>query len=118
MKKRTCAVVLLSLGWLGGCAQTPGGGGTTDGESGTASQQTTTASQSQRGPSDATITTTIKEAFQKDEMLSSQTINVSTEQGVVTLGGRVANGRVMNRAISLARSVPGVRRVNSQLDLP
>jgi hyperosmotically inducible protein len=117
MKKITYALLLAVLGLGAGCAKITGGGDTTA-EPAAAAESATTDRAQQRGPSDSAITSAVKEAFQKDELLGSLTINVNTDNGVVTLDGRVPNGRVMNRAISLARSVPGVRRVNTQLEIP
>jgi len=76
-----------------------------------------TASQVQPGPSDATITSAVRAAFQEDEMLAATDIDVVTEEGVVTLGGRLPSGRAANRAVSLARSTDGVRHVISRLEL-
>ena len=98
MRKILLSVLLLfSLCLAGGCA-VPGGGSTAG-----------TSAGDGKGVSDAGITSAIKEAFKQDELLSSADIDVTTEQGVVTLSGSVPSAPAYNRAISLARRVPGVK---------
>ena len=60
--------------------------------------------------SDSEITSSIQSAFKQDDMLSNTNISVTSDQGVVSLGGRLT-ARAANRAMSLARAAPGVRRV-------
>ena len=91
------ALLLFSLCLTGGCAA-PGGGSTAETRAGDG-----------KGVSDSGITSTIKEAFKEDELLSSANIDVTTGQGVVTLSGSVPSALAYNRAISLARRVPGVK---------
>jgi osmotically-inducible protein OsmY len=57
--------------------------------------------------SDSEIVSAIKDAFKQDEQLASAGINVTANQGVVTLSGNVPSAQAYNRAISLARSVTG-----------
>ncbi len=61
------------------------------------------------GPSDRQITAAVKEALKQDELLTNATIDVNTEQGVVTLSGSVPNAQTYTRAISIARGVQGVK---------
>ena len=93
MRKIFFVIVLLGFGLITGCASS--GGGSTAGSSG--------------GASDSEITAAVKDALKQDEALSSAAIEVSTDQGVVTLSGAVPNAMAYTRAISLARRVPGVK---------
>jgi hyperosmotically inducible protein len=100
IKKAAHVLLLLSLCWMAGCATT-----TKDSTSETGSS----ASQARQGSSDAEITSAVKAALQKDDLLASSDITVTAEQGVVTLSGSVPNALAYNRAISVARRVPGVQ---------
>ena len=84
--------------------QMPGGDGTSSAAS---------MSDSDRGgaqANDSEITRAIENAFKQDDLLSSTSISVSSSGGVVSLSGSLT-ARAANRAVSLARSAPGVRRV-------
>ena len=59
--------------------------------------------------SDADITAAINDAFRQDSQLASANIAVAVDKGVVTLSGNAPNAQTYNRAISIARSAPGVR---------
>lgn len=102
MKKIAYALgLVISLGVvMTGCSTTSNGGA-----------DTATASQETRGVSDASITAAVEDVFQQDELLGSENIEVDTQEGVVMLAARMSSGRAANRAISLARDVPGVQRV-------
>ncbi len=100
IKKAAHAFLLLGLCWIGGCATTAEDSSPDAGPS---------ANQAKQGPSDAEITSTVKAALQKDDLLASSDITVTAEQGVVTLSGSVPNALAFNRAISVARRVPGVQ---------
>jgi len=91
MRKIFFAILLLGLGLITGCATSGGAAGAGG------------------GTSDSDITAAVKDAFKQDEVLSSATIEVNTDQGVVTLSGAVPNAMAYTRAISLARRVPGVK---------
>lgn len=58
---------------------------------------------------DSEIVASIKSAFKQEADLAGSNINVSSENGIVTLSGNVPNAQTYNRAISLARSAAGVR---------
>lgn len=91
---RILVVLLLTmLCFAGGCATSGDSGGAT----------------ATGGRSDSEITSAIEDAFKQDDLLAAASISVSTEQGVVTLSGSVPNALAYNRALSLARRVPGVR---------
>lgn len=64
---------------------------------------------------DATISTAIKTKFYSDELLSASNINVDTNHGEVTLNGKARNQDHIDRALQLARSADGVKRVRSNL---
>jgi hyperosmotically inducible protein len=107
MKTIICALLVIGLGGIVGCASRQGESSTAA-DSGTAAQPTTTK-ETQSSSSDAAITAAVKEALRKDELLGSLNIEVETYQGVVTLAGNVPDALAYNRAISIARGVGGVR---------
>ena len=60
---------------------------------------------------DSWITTKIKTQFAAAPEISSFNISVTTQEGVVTLTGRVKDAASKSEAIKLARQTRGVRRV-------
>ena len=62
--------------------------------------------------SDASITSAINA---RDDLISAFDVSVKTYRGTVTLYGSVANREAARRAVELARSATGVRRVVSRL---
>jgi hyperosmotically inducible protein len=64
---------------------------------------------------DASITSTINTRFVRDDLVRAVEIQVETRQGVVTLTGMVDSPEASLRALQLARSTPGVRRVDSRM---
>jgi hyperosmotically inducible protein len=60
---------------------------------------------------DAKVTASVKAALEINRGLSASDVDVSTEDGVVTLRGVVPDGVLKERAESLAAAVPGVRQV-------
>lgn len=93
---------------LTACTGMGGGSTSSDGSSSAAS-----ISDNARGgaqANDSEITRAIENAFKQDDLLSSTSISVSSSGGVVSLSGSLT-ARAANRAVSLARSAPGVRRV-------
>jgi len=64
---------------------------------------------------DGAITSRVKAHFSKDVVL--KTLKVSTYRGVVTLYGNVPTHNIMERAIRLAQSVSGVKKVRSGIRL-
>ena len=98
--------VLLAALTAAGCAGL--GGGSDD--SGTTSVASLREG-GRGGPtvSDSEISSSIKDAFKQDPELAAANISVNSENGVVTLSGNVPNAQTYNRAISLARGMPGVR---------
>jgi len=64
---------------------------------------------------DASITSGVKTKLIKDAEIDAFDINVDTYEGVVTLHGNVPSGSARDRAVQLARSVKGVKKVRSEL---
>lgn len=64
---------------------------------------------------DATVTTRVKTALINDTEAFDPRIEVDTVKGVVTLSGRVQTKVQEEKAIQLARAVPGVTDVKSTL---
>ena len=72
-----------------------------------------------RQVSDVQITTQVKAKLASDVGPSSLTnVDVNTTNGVVTLAGQVENAEVKNKVESVTASVPGVIRVNNNLQVP
>jgi len=65
--------------------------------------------------SDASITNKINRAYVKDKVIPAVDIRVSTYSGVVTLKGNVSSRKIEARAISIASSIAGVKKVKSLL---
>ena len=61
--------------------------------------------------SDAQLTTKIKAKMALDDMVKARAIDVSTTDGIVTLGGTVSSQAEHDRAVALARETNGVTRV-------
>jgi hyperosmotically inducible protein len=98
-------VVLVLAGLLQGCGSLIVGGGSPGGGSYSGGQSS----------GDAAITSSINSRFVSDSLVRALDIRVSTYQGVVTLYGSVESAAVAARAVELARSTSGVRRVVSRL---
>lgn len=64
---------------------------------------------------DARITAAVKSALIRDAHVDSINITVQTYRGVVTLIGHTQTANELTRAITLARSIGGVRQVVSRL---
>jgi hyperosmotically inducible protein len=64
---------------------------------------------------DAAITTSVKMKLAADDKVKASTIDVDTENGVVTLNGHVESKAEESRAIKIAKSVDNVRSVKSNL---
>lgn len=67
------------------------------------------------GQTDAGITTAVKSKFAADDMVKAYQIDVTTENHVVTLDGRVETSAAKDRAMTLARDTEGVRDVVDRL---
>ena len=67
--------------------------------------------------SDATITAKVQGKLTGDKLSNFSRIDVDTEQSVVTLNGVVHTMEEKARAAELAREVPGVTKVNNNLQI-
>ncbi|MEH6503854.1 MAG: BON domain-containing protein [Cycloclasticus sp.] len=65
--------------------------------------------------SDISITASVKTILIKDKQIDAFDINVDTYRGVVTLNGHVSSSALASRAVQLARTVNGVKKVTSKL---
>jgi osmotically-inducible protein OsmY len=66
---------------------------------------------------DTAITTKVKAAIFKDDVLKSAEINVETFKGAVQLSGFVRSEADIQRAVSLTQAVGGVRSVKNDMRL-
>lgn len=66
---------------------------------------------------DTVITTRVKAAIIKDDMLKATEINVETFKGVVQLSGFVSSEAHINRAVQVTQGVPGVRSIKNDMRL-
>jgi hyperosmotically inducible protein len=66
---------------------------------------------------DATITARVKTALLNSPNVSAMKIDVDTTKGVVTMSGVVASKAEEERAVQIARGIPGVRDVKSTLQV-
>jgi hyperosmotically inducible protein len=66
---------------------------------------------------DATITTRVKTALLNDADVGGLRIDVETFEGVVTLSGQVKTAVERDRAVTVARKIPGVSDVKSSLQV-
>lgn len=68
-------------------------------------------------PVDAKIGAYVKAKFSTDNRLIGQSITITVNDGAVTLNGEVDDRATADYAIGLARSIPGVTEVHSNLSL-
>lgn len=66
---------------------------------------------------DTVITSKVKAAFVKDEVVDALDIQVETYKGTVQLSGFANSGQEANRAVELARGVQGVQKVRNDIQL-
>jgi hypothetical protein len=64
---------------------------------------------------EVSITTKIKAKMALDDLVKARAIDVTTENGVVTISGTVTSATERNRALTLARETEGVTRVVDNL---
>ena len=66
---------------------------------------------------DAWITTKVKTKLAADPQVSAVNVSVETDEGVVTLTGRVKSDVARREAVKLARDTEGVRSVRDLLEV-
>jgi|SRR6185437_15833277 len=66
---------------------------------------------------DATITGKVKADFIEDPLTKGRDISVTTKLGVVQLSGLVDSTEQRAEAVRVAKAVPGVRRVDDELQI-
>lgn len=66
---------------------------------------------------DTVLTTKVKAAFVKDEVVDALDIQVKTYNGTVQLSGFATSAEERNRAVELARAVEGVKEVRNDIEL-
>ena len=66
---------------------------------------------------DTVITTKVKAAIFNEPTLKSAEINVETFKGVVQLSGFVNSREDVNKAVAVARQIPGVTSVKNDMRL-
>ncbi len=64
---------------------------------------------------DTVLTTKVKAAVFNEPSLKSAEINVETFKGVVQLSGFVSSRADIDKAVEIARKVPGVRSVKNDM---
>ncbi|TXI18919.1 MAG: BON domain-containing protein [Nitrosomonas sp.] len=67
--------------------------------------------------SDVRITTKVYEAILDEPSLRRFDINVRTMKGIVELSGYVSSRDDMDRAIAIARTIPGIKSVKNDMQL-
>jgi osmotically-inducible protein OsmY len=107
MNKLSFIFALLAALNVAGCATS---GGSSSDDSVTSTSSLSGGGRDAPQVSDSEITSSIQRAFSQDDLLSKANISVNSNQGVVSLSGRLS-ARAANRAVSVARAAPGVRRV-------
>ena len=83
----------------------------------TACGSTPTSSSTGQYLDDTAITAKVKTAIFNDASLKSAEINVETFKGVVQLSGFVNSEADINRAVSVARGIAGVKSVKNDMRL-
>jgi hyperosmotically inducible periplasmic protein len=79
--------------------------------------QATTGRTAGENIDDTTLTTSVKTALARDKASSLTRIDVDTVKGVVSLNGVVPSAADKTRAVEVARSVNGVKKVNDNLQV-
>ncbi|MCE7913477.1 MAG: BON domain-containing protein [Nitrosomonas sp. PRO4] len=67
--------------------------------------------------SDVRVTTKVYEAILDEPSLRRFDINVRTMKGIVELSGYVSSRDDMDRAIAIARTIPGIKSVKNDMQL-
>ena len=83
---------------------------------GYAAESTSDRSSPKAYPQDAIITTKIKSELAEEKLSSLFKIEVDTDhKGQVTLSGTAPSQKAVNKAVSIARSVKGVKSVENHI---
>lgn len=64
---------------------------------------------------DAVITTRVKAAFVNDERVSALRINVTSNKGILQLSGFANSREEAERAVEVARIIPGVKEISNDI---
>ena len=64
---------------------------------------------------DSAIIEQVKREFRQDAQLVTESINVDSNQGVVTLSGNLSSGDRIARAVQFAANVPGVKSIRNMM---
>jgi hyperosmotically inducible protein len=111
MKAHFAAIAFGAVLALGGQAQARAA----DTETHTAAAETTTIVPSEHKVGDAWITTKVKSELATTKGIKSGEIEVTTQNGLVTLSGTVDSKAQAQKAVAVAKSVKGVRHVDSTM---
>lgn len=66
---------------------------------------------------DSVITTKVKSAFARDDLVDAINVKVTTFKGTVQLSGFAKSQEEISRAVELARNVQGVKAVKNAIQL-
>lgn len=66
---------------------------------------------------DAAITAKVRSAFMRDKDVKALDVKVETYRGVVQLSGSAKSKAEIDKALQIARSVPGVKTVRNDIQL-
>jgi hyperosmotically inducible protein len=109
LKNAAIVVTAVSALWVAGCNRSPD----------SSPQRSSGAADTTRGAAQATddagITAKVKTALIAQSELNSKSIDVDTQNGVVTLSGTVPEKVQVERAAQVAQTVGGVKRVDNRL---
>ncbi len=122
--KRVIFATVLGAGLLAGCepdGTTSSPNRTTSTPSGTTNRQTQpSTTPANNAARDTQIVNSIRQALTQDQSLSAETRNtvkIECANGVVTLSGEVATQEEKTKIEQLTTKVPGVTRVENNLDV-
>ena len=119
LKLATGAILVGSMALaLPGCSK-PADTPTSAGQVGTPSSSGATGASATIGTEidDSVVTTKVKSALLNDPDVKSIDFKVETRKGEVLLSGFAANQSQIDRAISVAKAVPGVKSVDNKVSL-
>jgi osmotically-inducible protein OsmY len=75
------------------------------------------AKQAAEAGNDVAIFRAVQSRLLADESLQAAAVSAAVRDGSVTLGGRVSTAAQRDRAVALARETPGVRAVESRIEV-